>query len=203
MARRQRRRGSASPKRRRGSTGRIGMILFFSIFVGGAVGAFVRDWVNPSARDFQVTPAVYKQTQSAPVDTPFPELMPEKTPNKESKEKKNDIKSDSEDSINAVPHPDAVAEPEPLPPAKVSSSTAPAGKDYEAVYEKLRRRVEKWPGTVTLAFTDLRTGEKFSVNWDRLIPSASVMKVPVMVAVFREAEAGNIKLTQKIKLRGG
>ena len=54
-----------------------------------------------------------------------------------------------------------------------------------------------------VAFKDFRTGETFSVNGDRLVPAASVIKVPVMVAVFKEAEAGRIKLNGKIVLHGG
>ena len=48
---------------------------------------------------------------------------------------------------------------------------------------------------------DLQTGEKFTWNENQRFYAASVIKVPIMTAVFAQAYAGNLALEDKIKLR--
>lgn len=53
-------------------------------------------------------------------------------------------------------------------------------------------------GTVCLAFQDLVTGERFSVNGDRSVPSASTIKLVIMAELMARVQAGKLSLEQKI-----
>lgn len=54
--------------------------------------------------------------------------------------------------------------------------------------------------TVAIAYRDLRTGYAASVHGDLVLHAASTMKVPVMLEVFRAAEAGSLHLDQPVPL---
>lgn len=54
--------------------------------------------------------------------------------------------------------------------------------------------------TVAIAYRDLRTGYAASVHGDVVLHAASTMKVPVMLEVFRAAEAGRLDLDQPVLL---
>jgi beta-lactamase class A len=54
---------------------------------------------------------------------------------------------------------------------------------------------------IAVAFRDLKTGQEVLIRADRRFHAASTMKVPVMMEVFRQAEAGSLALDDKITLR--
>src|SRR5215208_8092523 len=56
-------------------------------------------------------------------------------------------------------------------------------------------------GEVALAAMNLTTGEEIARNGDRSMPTASVFKLPLLVEVFRQAEAGALDLDERVTLR--
>lgn len=70
--------------------------------------------------------------------------------------------------------------------------------------ERLRQRLEgevaAFPGTVGLAVRDLVSGEEISFDGDREFPMASVYKIPIMVEVFRQVDAGKLSLDERVSL---
>lgn len=61
-------------------------------------------------------------------------------------------------------------------------------------------KVRAWfSGDLALAAKNLATGETILVDADRLLPTASVFKIPVMVEVFRQAETGAYSLDDRIE----
>jgi beta-lactamase class A len=54
--------------------------------------------------------------------------------------------------------------------------------------------------TIAIAYRDLRTGFAASVHGDVILHAASTMKVPVMIEVFRAADAGRLDLEQPVQL---
>ena len=56
------------------------------------------------------------------------------------------------------------------------------------------------PGDVAVAVRDLRTGEVVGYNAHASLPAASTIKVPVMVEVFRQMEAGAFTLDRDVAL---
>jgi beta-lactamase class A len=56
-------------------------------------------------------------------------------------------------------------------------------------------------GDVALAAMNLTTGEDLARNGDRSMPTASVFKLPLLVDVFRQSEAGDLDLDERVTLR--
>jgi len=63
------------------------------------------------------------------------------------------------------------------------------------------RRIAQVPGaTVAVAFHDLATGDNLYLRADESFHAASTMKVPVMIELFRQVDAGTRKLDQGVPL---
>lgn len=77
----------------------------------------------------------------------------------------------------------------------VSTRAAPV-TDVRAQIES---RVARAPGAlVGVAYIDLDTGDTLFINADSLMHAASTMKLPVMMRLFRESDAGRLPLNQRI-----
>ncbi|WP_165071030.1 serine hydrolase [Paludisphaera rhizosphaerae] len=76
------------------------------------------------------------------------------------------------------------------------STTPPA--ELGARIEKL---VKEHKGKATVALKNLKTGETFSINPDEPMPTASLIKFPVMVEAYRQAAEGKIDLNAPVTLR--
>jgi beta-lactamase class A len=64
----------------------------------------------------------------------------------------------------------------------------------------LQELADAFPGVLGVTVRDIKTGEEVSINGDRLFPMASVYKIPIMVEVFRQIEAGRFSLEDRIEL---
>jgi beta-lactamase class A len=65
--------------------------------------------------------------------------------------------------------------------------------------DEIEARVARAPGAlVGVAYIDLATGDTLFINADSLMHAASTMKVPVMMRLFRESDAGRLSLNQRI-----
>jgi len=65
----------------------------------------------------------------------------------------------------------------------------------------LENKIGHFKGTVGLVVEDLNTGWVISFNEDALIPSASLVKVPIMLAYFYAAQEDKVNLKDNIKLK--
>lgn len=66
--------------------------------------------------------------------------------------------------------------------------------------EALKGAAEGFKGVLGVSVKHLGTGEEASYNGDRLFPTASVFKVPVLVEFYRQAERGALSLDQQVVL---
>lgn len=57
------------------------------------------------------------------------------------------------------------------------------------------------PGRVGIAVEDIPSGKRMDVHGSADMPAASVIKIPVMVEVFRQMEAGTVSLNDRIILQ--
>jgi beta-lactamase class A len=77
-------------------------------------------------------------------------------------------------------------------------------KSVEQKSSKLQKRLEaiaaNFNGTVGVAIQNIETGETARLNADELFPMASVYKIPIMVEVFQQVEAGRFSLHERIEL---
>lgn len=64
----------------------------------------------------------------------------------------------------------------------------------------LQELVNAFPGTMGVAVRDIATGQTISINGDRMFPMASAYKIPILVEVFRQAEAKKFSLEDRIQL---
>jgi beta-lactamase class A len=79
------------------------------------------------------------------------------------------------------------------PPASAQSS--------EGLAAKLQPLLLAHKGKVAVAVKNLRTGESYSSHADEVMPTASLIKFPVMVEAYRQAAAGKIGLDARVTLR--
>lgn len=66
---------------------------------------------------------------------------------------------------------------------------------------RIRSIAGRYPGTYGVAVWQPGSGERASLNADRRFPSASLAKLPVLLALYREAAAGRVDLDEQIRLR--
>lgn len=69
--------------------------------------------------------------------------------------------------------------------------------------EILESAEDGFDGRLGAAILHLGTGEEASLNGDELFPTASVFKVPVIVELYRQVEAGVVSLHDRFILREG
>lgn len=79
----------------------------------------------------------------------------------------------------------------------VSQSLSLADDRLEA---RLRPLIEAHKGEVAIALKHLKIGESFTHRADEPMPTASLIKLPVMVEVYQQAHDGKLKLTDPITL---
>ncbi|HEX3868536.1 MAG TPA: serine hydrolase [Gemmatimonadaceae bacterium] len=71
----------------------------------------------------------------------------------------------------------------------------------DSLRAKIMRRIEEVHGAVVgLAFHDLQTGDALYINADESFHAASTMKVPVMIELYRQVDAGKLSLDQGVHL---
>jgi beta-lactamase class A len=71
----------------------------------------------------------------------------------------------------------------------------------EEVAGELRQKVEDYPGIAGVYVRDLDGGYGYGVRPDEQFFSASIIKVPVMVAVYRKVEQGDLRFSQEIEIK--
>lgn len=72
---------------------------------------------------------------------------------------------------------------------------------WAVLKDKIEGDVRGFNGEVAFVIKDLDTGTELRLNQERLFPSASLVKVPVMAACFLAESEGHIRFDEKIKLK--
>lgn len=87
-------------------------------------------------------------------------------------------------------------------PALLTNCTQPAGVPQERpdrlLQQKLEQHIEGFRGEVGIYVRHLRTGRTAAVNADTLFPTASMIKVPILLKVFDRIEKGELSNDQKL-----
>lgn len=73
-------------------------------------------------------------------------------------------------------------------------------KAWLGLKKDLQNKVAHFKGTVGLVIKDLDTSREISFNKDTLIPSASLVKIPIMLSCFYAAQDGKIHLSDPARL---
>lgn len=72
---------------------------------------------------------------------------------------------------------------------------------WQELQQKVKVEISQFKGDTGIVIKDLKTGWESSHNKDKLFPSASLAKIPLMAACFWVADQGRIKLDRNIALK--
>jgi beta-lactamase class A len=78
------------------------------------------------------------------------------------------------------------------------TSAAPAQTNQ--IDQKIQNALKGFPGTVSLYAKNLDTGASYALRADAPVPTASTIKLPIMIELFAEAEQGTLDWHQKLTL---
>jgi beta-lactamase class A len=78
-------------------------------------------------------------------------------------------------------------------PAQQANGTA-------AIDHRIQAAIRDFPGSVSLYARNLRTGVSYELRADAPVPTASTIKLPVMVELFAQANEGKLDWNQKLEL---
>ena len=99
----------------------------------------------------------------------------------------------------------ACAAPRTMPaPAAVpipAVAAAAPGLTSAHLERALRTRIAAAPAEIAVAFIDLETGRRLSINGDVVMHAASTMKVPVLFEALRRNDLGTLRLDDRIPVR--
>lgn len=68
-----------------------------------------------------------------------------------------------------------------------------AQKTEKKLAAQIREMIKGYNGDIGIYIKNLRTGKVVSINADTIFPTASIVKVPIMVGVFDKIEKGNLR----------
>ena len=93
--------------------------------------------------------------------------------------------------------------PAQTPPLEPVAENVPEGEKekIDEVVGRLEDRVEGYDGVAGVYVRDLDGGYGYGVRADETFFSASIIKVPVMVAVYRKVEQGDLSFDQEVELK--
>jgi beta-lactamase class A len=80
------------------------------------------------------------------------------------------------------------------------SASPAAGQDAAALRRELEGAIRDYPGVVGVSVRDLRSGESLSIRGDEPFPTASLIKVPVLVGLLDEVRRGRMRLDERLSL---
>lgn len=66
--------------------------------------------------------------------------------------------------------------------------------------KQLEQLSASFDGVMGIAAKDLTSGETFHVNADMVFPQASAIKIPVLIELYRQAQAGTLKLDERVNV---
>jgi beta-lactamase class A len=79
--------------------------------------------------------------------------------------------------------------------------TSPSNGSSQVLAGRLEPLIRAHKGKVAVAVKNLRTGESFAYHADDVMPTASLIKFPVMIETYRQAAAGKIDLDAHLVLK--
>ena len=92
--------------------------------------------------------------------------------------------------------------PVPFPNASSFAGVVPLGSQIPQLYSQVKSLMSRYsyldPG---MFFLDLETGDYLDINGEKAFPAASTIKLPLLVALFEEVDAGRVKLDETVVMR--
>lgn len=86
------------------------------------------------------------------------------------------------------------------PAPTASMSPHPRDVEWEKMTGALGKMARAYPGRVAIYLKDMKTGRTWTHHADDLFPSASLIKVPVMIAAFYKIRDGRLDLDERLAI---
>lgn len=71
----------------------------------------------------------------------------------------------------------------------------------EKLYRDILKKSEKLKGNVSVIIKDFEIGESIKINENDIFPSASMIKIPIIIELFSRVISGEISLQERISLK--
>ncbi|HOX21890.1 MAG TPA: class A beta-lactamase-related serine hydrolase [Elusimicrobiales bacterium] len=95
--------------------------------------------------------------------------------------------------VTAPPEPDAPKLEQTAP-----ETIYPLDPEWDKMTERITKTANRFQGRMAVYLKDLSTGRTWELNADEEVPSASLIKVPIMAALLEQAHRGNVRLDEKL-----
>lgn len=79
-------------------------------------------------------------------------------------------------------------------------TAASQDKSTVTIDHRVQTAIQGFPGGISLFAKNLDTGKSYELRADAPVPTASTIKLPIMVELFAEAEEGKLDWSQKLEL---
>ncbi|OGS25461.1 MAG: hypothetical protein A3J70_07425 [Elusimicrobia bacterium RIFCSPHIGHO2_02_FULL_61_10] len=95
-----------------------------------------------------------------------------------------------------------MAAPESPAPDTAAATSRPtiSSKDFDRMSQDMRRAVRTFQGGVSIYVKNLETGKEWAYNADEKMPSASLIKLPIMIGVVEKIGKGELSLDHPMVL---
>jgi beta-lactamase class A len=80
-------------------------------------------------------------------------------------------------------------------------SVSPSGAQSSNLQTLLEKETKGFRGDVGVYVLNLETGEEAGINADSIFPTASIVKIPILVGIFDKIEKGELEYHQKLVYR--
>src|SRR6267143_2817771 len=81
-----------------------------------------------------------------------------------------------------------------------AQSKSASSVELEQLKSRLQNIRQGFPGDMAVYMKNLKTGEELALDADSIYETFSVIKIPIMAAALRQAEAGKFSLDDRITL---
>lgn len=82
-----------------------------------------------------------------------------------------------------------------------SFTSLASGADVRSLEKELQKIRDRFPGDMAVYVKNLATGEEIALDGDRVYETFSVIKVPIMAELLRQAESGTLSLSNRIEVK--
>ncbi|MEO9003186.1 MAG: serine hydrolase [Ginsengibacter sp.] len=83
----------------------------------------------------------------------------------------------------------------------VSSTSVAQYKTDKKLEQQLKPLIDSFHGTAGIYVLNLKSGKEVSINADTIFPTASIIKIPIMVGIFNKIEQGILKYREPLLYR--
>jgi beta-lactamase class A len=80
-------------------------------------------------------------------------------------------------------------------------SVSPSSAQSTNLQALLENEIKGFKGDVGVFVLNLKTGEEAGINADSVFPTASIVKIPILVGIFDKIEKGELQYHQKMVYR--